>query len=197
MAALLLAAVAAAGCESVGVRRLDPGVKTLAIASFANATGEAALPTLVVEELRRAARLDGRLTVVDDAAGADAVLGGTITAYDRQPSRFDANNVVREYHLRLAASVSLKDAGQSRSLWATRNSEATGSVAKTGGVQAVAATQAPAYSAAPVDLHTADRGTTQVVIPASGLAVESEPDAQRRLARDLAAEIVLKMLEGW
>lgn len=173
--ALVVAGWAAAGCTPRASRVLSTEVRTIAITPFANATGEAQLPSLVMEEVRRAFRLDGRLHVEDDAAAADSVLGGAVTEYERQPARFDATNVVREYRLRMAVELTLTDGSRARTLWAHR---AAGATAITGP-------------------QVLDRSTTQVVVPASGLPVETDADAQLRLAHDLAGDIVLRVLEGW
>ena len=174
LAMLGLLAVLGIGCGAAGQRKLAPTIASVAVAPFANGTGPGELPALVTEEVRRAFRLDGRLTVVDDAATADAVLGGTVVLYDRQPSRFDASQVVREYRVRVGVEVTFTGRVSKASVW----------VARTPG-------------GAPAAAGRVERDTAQVVIPATGLAVETEADAQRRLARDVAIEIVRKALEGW
>src|SRR5262245_44337553 len=93
-AAFAVLAFATAGCGAPGVRRLAPEIKTCAVGAFTNATAAEQVPGLLTEELRRAFRLDGRLTIVDSPAAADAVVGGTVVLYDRQPARFDSTNVV-------------------------------------------------------------------------------------------------------
>jgi len=173
-AGALLVVAGLAGCGAAGQRVLAPTVATVAVAPFTNGTGPEALPSMLTEEVRRAFRLDGRLTVVDDPATADALLAGTVVLYDRQPSRFEASQVVREYRMRLGVEATLTGGPAKASLWAART---------TGG--------------APPATGRVERDTVQVVIPATGLAVETEADAQRRLARDVAAEVVRKALEGW
>ena len=96
-------------CQQTIKRTLPPAVRTIAIEEFENQTGQIILPSLLHEELRRAFRLDGRLSVVDEIAQGDSVLSGAITGYTRQPARFDSNNVVEEYRLRMVADLSLMD----------------------------------------------------------------------------------------
>jgi len=163
--AVLLLAAALAGCAAEARRTLPPEIRTVALGVLRNDTPEPLLASLLAEELRRAFRLDGRLAVAEAGAGADAELSGTLKSYERLAARYDANNVVQEYRLRLVVELSLA-------------SPATGT----------------AYGAGP---RTFDRSAGLVVVPASGLPVESEPDAQRRLARELAREAVSRVLERW
>lgn len=166
-----------AGCETTYKRTLPGDVRTIAVAPFANRTDQADLHQMVLEELRRAFRLDGRLTVIDDATQADSVLSGEVMEYVRQPARYDANNVVREYRLRFVANLTLTDKTRNAVLWTERGPQSTN---YTGAAQ-----------------RKLERFTNYVVVPATGLSVETENDAQRRMAREFAQDVVLKVIEGW
>lgn len=170
-------AAAAAGCDQA-VRTLEPAIRTVHVAEFRNQTSSGALPAMLEDELRRALRLDARLTVRDDPQGADAVLDGSVATYTREPARFDANNIVQEYRIHLVIEATLTDGSGRRSLWSVRGSSAP-----------------PAAGAGPA--RSLDRYASQVVVPAAGLAVQSEEEVQRQLARELARDLVVKVLEGW
>ena len=105
------------------------------------------------------------------------MLEGTIGGYTRQPSRFAATNVVQEYAVRVAVELTLTARGSRETLWIDRG-------AKPG------APPGPATRRLETDTHF-------VVVPASGLPVETEEDAQRRLVHDLAEAAVVRVLEGW
>lgn len=165
------------GCSSTVKRTLPDTVRSIAIERFRNDTAQDLLPALLHEELRRAFRLDGRLSVMDDPIDANGVLKGAIIDYVKQPSRFDRNNVVQEYRLRMAVDLSLVDAVANRVLWTEAGPAST---AYRGGA-----------------LRKLERYVNFVVVPAEGLPVETEGDAQRRMVRDLSRDIVLKVVEGW
>jgi len=179
--ALLMFAAALApaltGCAASVKRVLPETVRTIAIARFQNATDQEFLRTLFDEQLRLSFRLDGRLNVAEDAGTADAVLKGTIVSYSRQPSRFSATNVVEEYRVSATVELMLVGNAGAGNLWVERGASPS-------------APPGPAVRRLATDTHF-------VVVPAHGLPVETEEDAQRRMVRDLAEEAVIKVLEGW
>jgi len=176
-AAAVLAATVISGCDQTVKRNLSGGIRSITIKEFSNLSDQPVLPTLLLEEMRREFRLDGRLTVMDSDQGADAALDGTIAEYTRQPARFDRNNVVQEYRLRVVVDLSFKDLVKGETLWVQKGPESSATRGAT--------------------LRKLERYANYVVVPASGLAVETEQDAQRRIARDLARDIVLRVIEGW
>jgi len=174
---LALISTALAGCDQTVKRTLSGDVRTIAIKDFSNMSDQPVLPALVLEEVRREFRLDGRLKVMDTAEGADSQLDGTIAEYTRQPARFDRNNVVQEYRLRVVVDLALKDLVKGVTLWEEKGPESSATP-----------------GASPRKL---ERYTNYVLVPASGVVAETELDAQRRIARELARDIVLRVIEGW
>jgi len=166
-----------AGCDQTVKRSLKANIRSITIKEFSNMSDQPVLPALLLEEIRREFRLDGRLTVMDTAEGADSQLDGTVAEYTRQPARFDRNNVVQEYRLRVVVDLVYKDLILNETLWVEKGPESS-------------ATHG-------ASLRKLERYTNYVIVPASGLAAETEQDAQRRIARDLARDIVLKVIEGW
>lgn len=164
-------------CQQTVKRTLPGGVRTIAIEEFANQTGQIILPSLLHEELRRAFQLDGRLSVADEPAQADAVLSGAIADYTRQPARFDPNNVVEEYRLRMVADLHLIDQRNKTVLWTEKGPLST---AVRGG-----------------SIRKLERFLNYAVVPAEAVQAETEQDAQRRMVREFAQDIVLKVIEGW
>lgn len=164
-------------CEQTVKRTLPPGVRTIHIEVFSNLTGQAILSAQLHEEIRRAFRLDGRMKVVDEAGLADAILAGEITEYSRRPARFDPNNVVQEYRLRMVADLSLTDFKNRQVLWTEKGPRST--------------------AARGASIRKLERFINYVVVPAEGLPVETEIDAQRRMVREFSQDVVLKVIEGW
>ena len=176
-AAAVLAVLAITGCAQTAKRTLPDGIRTIYIREFTNKTDQMALSAILLEEIRREFRLDGRLTVLDSSQGADSELDGKAVEYARQPARFDRNNVVQEYRLRLIIDCSLRDVAKGETLFQEKG---------------------PESSATPgASTRKLERYTNYVVVPASGMMAETEQDAQRRIARDLARDLVLKVIEGW
>jgi len=165
------------GCEATVKRTLPASVRSIAVSEFRNSTDQGVLPALLHEELRKGFRLDGRLDIADAPEGADALLDGAITEYVKQPARWDANNVIQEHRLRVVVDLSLTDLSTKQVLWTEKGPKDT---AARGGA-----------------IRKLERFVNFVVVPASGLAVETEQDAQRRMVRELASDIVLKVIEGW
>ena len=171
------AIVLLSGCSSTVKRTLPGAVRTIVVERFRNDTAQDLLPALLHEEIRRGFRLDGRLAVMDDPLDSDSLLKGAIIDYVKQPARFDRNNVVQEYRLRMAVDLSLVDVAKNKVLWTETGPAST---AYRGGA-----------------LRKLERYVNFVVVPAEGLPVESEADAQRRMVRELARDVVLKVVEGW
>ncbi len=177
MAAGVVLALGSAGCDQTVKRTLPSGIRSVYVQEFSNSTDQAILPGLLLEELRREFRLDGRLTVMDVPAGADAMLDGGVVEYMRQPARFDQNNVIQEYRLRIVVDLAFKDLAKGSMLWEEKGPK--DAATRGGGIRKL------------------ERYTNYVVVPASGIAVETEQDAQRRMVRELARDIVLRVIEGW
>ena len=175
--ALAAVAITAAGCDQTVKRTLPSGIRTLYVAEYRNQTDQSMLPAMMLEELRRAFRLDGRLNIVDDPKDASAVLDGTFTEYTKQPARYDRNNVVQEYRMRLVVDLSLTDLDRKQVLWAERGPKETATRGAT--------------------VRKLERWANYVVVPATGVPVETETDAQRRALRELADDTVLRVIEGW
>jgi hypothetical protein len=178
-ARLLLVPVLALGlasCDQTVKRTLPAGIHAIIVAEFFNRTDQAAVPAFLLEDLRKEFRLDGRLTVVDGPKGADGQIDGNIVEYNRQPARFDANNVVQEYRLRIVVDFTFKDLGATVAALDDKGSK-----------------PAPTPGTAARKL---ERYTNYVVVPASGIAVETEADAQRRMVRELDRDIVLNVIES-
>ena len=176
-AAGVAAAVLSAGCDQTVKRTLPSEIRTLYIAEYRNQTDQSLLPSMMLEELRRSFRLDGRLNIVDDPKQASAVLEGTFTEYTKQPARYDRNNVVQEYRMRLVVDLSLTDMDRKQVLWAERGPKETATRGAT--------------------VRKLERWANYVVVPATGVPVETETDAQRRALRELAEDTVLRVIEGW
>jgi hypothetical protein len=109
---VVLASVLLTGCATY---RLGPGsaakFTTLFIAPI---TSEALIPqaqALVTTELRTAFLRDGRVTLVNSAEAADAVLNVTLTSYTRivVVSRPDDTGLARRFNVTLQARATLLD----------------------------------------------------------------------------------------
>jgi len=101
--------IAISGC---GIYSFNPkgksSIKTIAIEPFENKTSEFGFTDRLTEIVTDAFIKDGNLKVVP-SANADAVLIGTLLSYSRAPLRFDINDQVAEYKVRLEFEVVLRN----------------------------------------------------------------------------------------
>ena len=147
----------------------------MAVGAFEDRAGGVFLAPQVREEIERSLRMDGRIEVRGGDEAADALLRGTVSVYEKTPSRFDSSNVVQEYRLRIAVEVSFTGSATGSALWPA----AAGSPATKGG-----------------PLRRFERADSFVAVPASGMPAETEESARLRLIRDLARDIVRRAVEG-
>ena len=106
---LVLLSSLLSGC---GVYSFNPkgksSLKTVAVEPFENKTAEFGFTDRLTEIVTDAFIKDGNLKVVPSTS-ADAVLIGTLLAYSRAPLRFDENDQVAEYKVRLEFEVILRN----------------------------------------------------------------------------------------
>ncbi len=92
-----------------GASQLPPHLKTIAIPVFENNSAEPTIQRPFTEALRRAFITDGRLRLVNNKAGADLLVTGTLTNYWIRAVAFDANDVAIEYWVYIEADVLVQD----------------------------------------------------------------------------------------
>lgn len=94
---------------------LPPGIKTLHVPTFKNATGEPQIETRTTSAAIIEFQKDGTLEITGPDK-ADAILTVTISKYTLQPLRFDSNRskATREYRLILRADVVLTRRGEEK-----------------------------------------------------------------------------------
>lgn len=117
---------------------LPPGIRTIYVATFVNATREPRLETATTSATLQELHRDGTLEVTD-AARADSVLEVTLVSYSLEPLRYrkDREKTTREYRLWLTADIHFKKTQDNSTLltrrvrgWATFELEGDLSVAK-------------------------------------------------------------------
>ena len=92
-----------------GSSQLPPHLKTIAIPVFENNSGEPTIQRPFTEALRRAFITDGRLRLVNNKAGANLLVTGTLTKYSIRAVAFSSLDVAIEYWVYLEADVLVKD----------------------------------------------------------------------------------------
>jgi len=92
-----------------GASQLPPHLKTIAIPVFENKSGEPTIQRPFTEALRRAFITDGRLRLVNNKAGANLLVTGTLTKYSIRAVAFDSLDVAIEYWVNLEANVLVTD----------------------------------------------------------------------------------------
>lgn len=92
-----------------GAGQLPPHLKTIAIPVFENNSAEPTIQRPFTEALRRAFITDGRLQLVNNKAGANLVVTGTLTKYWIRAVAFNSLDVAIEYWVYLEADVQVQD----------------------------------------------------------------------------------------
>src|SRR5262249_30771891 len=122
LAAALLAAsataLAACGYTLVGkASTLPESVKVVQFATLENRTARVGLEQRFPAEIARELAARGRFKVQSNADGANAVLTGTVSAFDLFPVAFDSQGRATDYQVRVTAQVSLKTIPEGKPLW--------------------------------------------------------------------------------
>ena len=92
-----------------GATQLPAHIKTIAIPVFENSSQEPTIQRPFTEALRRAFITDGRLRLVNDSAGADLVMTGTLTNYSISAVAFNQLDIAIEYWVYVEADVLVRD----------------------------------------------------------------------------------------
>lgn len=110
----------ASGCA---VYSFSPGgkssIKTLAIPPFENKTVESGLSSRITDLVIDAFISNGTLKVVSPD-GADAILAGTLTNYERKAKDYDEADNVIQYAVYLTFDITLKEATGDKEIWHDR-----------------------------------------------------------------------------
>ena len=97
---------------------LPTTIKTIGVPLFSNRSTtpeiDHALTAAVIKEFQSR----GRYQVLSEAAGADAVLVGTVTSVNLAPVQFTAQNQVSRIAIQVAASLEFKDVATGTVIWA-------------------------------------------------------------------------------
>jgi len=125
---LLLSVLCFSGCASykLGTGTM-PKFATLFIAPVTTETLIPQAREIVTTQVREAFIKDGRVTLVDSPADADAVLRISLTGYDRTVAvaRQDDTGLARRFDVTLRASATLTDQRSQQALFAKRPLAAT------------------------------------------------------------------------
>ncbi len=120
---LLSAVLCCSGCAGYRLGTATaPGFSTLFIVPVASETLIPQAQALVTTQLRDAFARDGRVTLVNSAADADAVLQVTLTGYDREVavSQQDDTGLARRFDVALKAHATLTDNRTKQALFVRR-----------------------------------------------------------------------------
>jgi outer membrane lipopolysaccharide assembly protein LptE/RlpB len=112
---ILLPWGAGCGYQPSGLGSLPPDLQRLHLAALKNNTFRPGLPGLVGGAILRQLQQDGRIRVAPQES-ADAVLAGTITAYQNIPVAFDQSDIGQRFRVRLVMSMQLTGRGTEKVL---------------------------------------------------------------------------------
>lgn len=110
-AGLLLLAALVAGCGYSFTGSLPAHIRTVAVPTFRNLTGEPAVETTLTSAVVNAFVTSGKLRVVP-VDEADSILDGEVTGYQVHAVAVDRRLDVREYRLVVTMNIALRDVRQ-------------------------------------------------------------------------------------
>jgi hypothetical protein len=114
---LLALALVGCGYSLYGGDAMDPAIRSVYVAPFANKTAEAKIETMFrngfIDEIAR----NGRYRIAADEAGADAVLRGEILRLVTSPLAYNKDNLAMEQRLTVSLSLVFTDLRNRRTLW--------------------------------------------------------------------------------
>jgi outer membrane lipopolysaccharide assembly protein LptE/RlpB len=96
---------------------LPANVHSLYIQIFANRTYKSFLEDEVTNAVTEQFVLGTHLRLVENPAGADAILSGEVTAYTSRPIAYDRNDNILQYRASMTVSAVLKRAEDEKVLW--------------------------------------------------------------------------------
>ena len=117
---LLCVAMASSGCGYSLAGRgsfLPDYIRVVGIPPLINSTPFFQVEQILTEKLRTEFIGRGRYNVIPDAAGADAVVTGTVTSITVQPVGFTENQLASRYQFTLTMNVTFSDARTNQALW--------------------------------------------------------------------------------
>ena len=92
-------------------------IRTIGIPTFENHTSLFQIAQLVTDKVRTEFIGRGNYKIVPEAAGADAVLVGTITNVMVVPTNFSAEQQASRYTITVTANIQLRDVQKDTVLW--------------------------------------------------------------------------------
>ncbi|MCZ6696575.1 MAG: LptE family protein [Acidobacteria bacterium] len=96
---------------------LPEGVKAVGIPTFINQTNRPDLEQRITEQVTQEFSTRGRIRILANEEGADAVLLGTILTYMTNPVVISEQGRASRYEIRITASVVLRETKTDRLLW--------------------------------------------------------------------------------
>lgn len=100
--------LAGCGYQPYGVGSLPPEIQRLHLAAIANGTFRPGLEGVVGGAILRRLQLDGRLRLASRVE-ADAIMAGTVTAYQNDAIAFDQADIGRRFRVRLILAMELRE----------------------------------------------------------------------------------------
>jgi hypothetical protein len=110
--------VQACGYRLIGTEiRVPGGIRSVSVGTFDNRSRQFGLDKTLAFAMEREIYRRGILHLVEDPAGADAVLKGTIREFQTRPVAFDAKDEAIQYEAEMTLDVRLERQDSGEVLW--------------------------------------------------------------------------------
>jgi hypothetical protein len=173
------------GAEGSGLPR---NAQTIYVETFNNRTRYTGINDEFMRYLKDEIDSRKRLTVVDNAAGADLVLSGTVLYNNSIPANVNAVDEPIEYYQSLAVNATLTDGHSHAVIWTTPG---LSSAALTGVVSSAVITTSPYF------LQQNLRSQDIAKLPDMQTAQTQNAASQTQMMEDLAQTLYASMSEGF
>lgn len=119
---LTLALAAMSGCKYTMNPRGSSSLKTIYVELFTNSTSQYGLEDRLTESITDAFISDGSIKIAS-RDGADGLLQGELVDYAREVEKFDENDQVQEYRIKLVINVTLTNTQDDSEIWSQRTTQ--------------------------------------------------------------------------
>jgi len=189
----LSVAVALAGCGyhfAGDARGLPADVSSISVGTIKNQSREHGLEKAFAFTFEREIHERQQFRMVEDAAGGDAVLSGTIRDVRMRPVAFDANDLAVQYEIVLLLDLTLTRRSDGRTLWQARGLQETDEYSVSPNVVVTSSSEFQQQALDAADIHNPQFSNIQ-------LAETQRRHTLARLLRRAARDVYNQMIEGF
>jgi hypothetical protein len=172
------------------VRGLPADVLSISVGTINNRSREHGLEKTFAFAFEREIHERRQFRMVEDPAGGDAVVSGTIRDIRIRPVAFDANDLAVQYEIALLLDITLTRKSDGRVLWQARRLQETDEYSVSSNVVVTSSSQFQQRALDPADIQNPQLSNIQ-------LAETERRSALTRLLQRAVRDVYNQMVEGF